>query len=59
MNKKDRVAVVITFIFLSIGVFGAAGGKAGVLIATGTPVMLYWGYRFIKNDISFFKVKDD
>ncbi len=31
-------------------------GKLGPIVIFGfTPLVLYWGYRFIKNDISFLR----
>jgi hypothetical protein len=47
---------------LNSGVINLFGGTHdGPAIGTFffTPLLCYWGYRFIKNDISFLKVKDD
>ena len=43
----------------ALNLFGE--GHDGALIGTLTfiPLLCYWGYRFIQNDISFLKVKDD
>ena len=60
MNKKDRVAVVVSVLMgipLSIGMM--SGKPEGAIIAFLTPVAFYWAYRFIKNDISFLKIKGD
>jgi hypothetical protein len=58
MNKKDRIAVVTTFAALLLILPDLLKGIAGgVLIAA--LLFSYWSYRFIKNDISFLKVKDD
>lgn len=58
MNKKDRIAVVVSIVyfFILIPAF-LKHPDEGVLFAI--PVFVYWGYRFIQNDISFLKVKDD
>lgn len=55
MNKKDRIAVVISILVL----FFSALDKGDALIVVAPFVLLYWSYRFIKNDISFLKVKDE
>lgn len=57
-TKKDRINIVVsTFILL----------LALAVIITGYPIasipllfilLVYWGYRFIKNDISFLKIKN-
>lgn len=56
MNKKDRIAVVISIPFLVIigaGVLtGATPSNAEMLIIV-LPISIYWGYRFIAGDISF------
>lgn len=57
MNKKDRIALVITIlgIFISL-IFIADGFPISFLIWLIT--LVYWGYRFIKNDISFLNIKE-
>lgn len=58
MNRKDRVAVVLSIMYIIILLItvGAEGIEAvGVF---GIPLFIYWAYRFIKNDISFLKVKE-
>lgn len=58
MNKKDRIAVVITVaVFLLIIPDLARGIAGGILIVA--ILFGYWAYRFIKNDISFLKIKDE
>lgn len=54
MTKKDRTAIVVTVLaaLLSLlatlpGLFLWALGAAG-----------YWGYRFVKGDISFLKMRN-
>ncbi len=62
MNKKDRIAVVLSvpvLMLVVLNLFG--GGRDGPAIGAFffIPLLCYWGYRFIQNDISFLKVKDD
>jgi|APSaa5957512576_1039674.scaffolds.fasta_scaffold233811_1 uncharacterized membrane protein len=65
MTKKDRIAISISILLLLITAFGSAEtGKLGPVVLLGfTPLVLYWAYRFIKNDISFLqrnpKTKND
>jgi 4-hydroxybenzoate polyprenyltransferase len=60
MNKKDRIAVVASVIMLIMFMLFLSGGESGeAFMFFLLPVALYWGYRFIQNDISFLKVKDD
>ncbi|HCG6670456.1 MAG: hypothetical protein GYB32_14970 [Algicola sp.] len=56
MNKKDRIAIVVTilYMFWPLIVVVDSGNTLAALIFT-IPVISYWGYRFVKNDISFFK----
>lgn len=66
MNKKDRIAVVVSIVYFLLSV-AFAGKNAnpipimflGFMIIAEMPLIIYWGYRFIQNDISFLKVKDD
>ena len=56
MTKKDRIAISITFVFLcwSIALLQKTyTADEGVTILI--PLILYWAYRFIKNDISFLQ----
>jgi hypothetical protein len=66
MNRKDRIAVVVSIIYFSVALliaFKLTGFDilkallSQVMFAA--PVFLYWGYRFIQNDISFLRVKDE
>lgn len=60
MSKKDRIAVVLSIpylLFVLLVVFNGGRPDTGLVIAL--PLIAYWGYRFIKNDISFLKVRDD
>jgi hypothetical protein len=59
MTKKDRTAISISIIlFLLTTVWGASAGSVGPLVVFFSPVILYWAYRFTKDDISFIKSKD-
>ena len=57
MTKKDRIAISISILLLLLTAFWSAVlGKPGPVVILGfTPLVLYWGYRFIKNDISFLQ----
>lgn len=59
MVKKDRIAVVVSFVYLLFPVFLLFDGELGAFIIFLLPVILYWGYRFIKGDISFIKMQRD
>lgn len=60
MSRRDRTALVISFFYiLGVWVFGATVGfkfLAGLVFCT--PLLVYWSYRFIRNDISFLRVKE-
>jgi hypothetical protein len=65
MNKKDRIAVVVSVVLIPI-LFGVLipviSSKTDSIIFAWLALITtccYWSYRFIKNDISFFKVKDE
>lgn len=60
MTKKDRIAVVVTLIWFLLSTMFSLGegmGLPGILLLM-IPFYFYWGYRFIKNDISFLPIKD-
>jgi hypothetical protein len=61
MNKKDRIAVVLSIPLLFIGalLLTSKGSEQLVGFMVSVPLFCYWGYRFIKNDISFLKIEDD
>lgn len=61
MTKKDRIAVVISVVLLLLSalLIVPMGDGAGLGIVFLFAVVIYWGYRFIKNDISFLKMRDD
>ena len=61
MSKKDRIAIVVSVVLGLLGTLllnggGIVGVPLGVLILILIPA--YWAYRFIKNDISFIKIKE-
>ena len=58
MNRKDRIAIVVSIFLLPLGIawFAEAAALGLIILA---PLSIYWAYRFIKNDISFLKVKDE
>lgn len=59
MNKKDRIAVVVTTLALFFGGIAALGDEGVSFVIASVVVVLYWTYRFIKNDISFLRMKDE
>lgn len=54
MTKKDRIALVISTLYFLIPL-GELVDKGDPLIALIfiAPLIAYWGYRFIRGDISF------
>ena len=58
MSKKDRkaIAISILYILVPITLMLEGDGSAFILMA---PLVIYWGYRFVKNDISFLKTKGE
>jgi len=59
MVKKDRIAIVITVIYSLFPLLLLFDGTTEEFVIFLLPIFLYWGYRFIKGDISFLKQKDD
>ncbi len=66
MNKKDRIAVVMSITYFSVALliaFKLTGFDVLKALLSqvmfAAPIFLYWSYRFIQNDISFLKVKDE
>lgn len=53
MNKKDRIAVVVSLVYLLIPILLLIDGEPEPAVFSLIPVLVYWGYRFIKSDISF------
>lgn len=58
MVKKDRIAIVITVIYSLFPLLLLLDGTMEEFVIFLLPIFLYWGYRFIKGDISFLKQKD-
>jgi hypothetical protein len=58
MCKKDRVAIVISTLYFLFPLAVLIEGDPGAMILLMSPLIAYWGYRFVKNDISFFKKSD-
>jgi len=63
MSKKDRIAIVFSLIPAMFAILLFASAKTdedrliGFFIMVG--IAIYWGFRFIKNDISFLANKED
>tara|TARA_R110002020_G_C16256289_1_gene770150 strand:- start:417 stop:599 length:183 start_codon:yes stop_codon:yes gene_type:complete len=57
MTKKDRIAIVVSVIYSLLPIFAMVNGKEEAFLFL-FPVLIYWGYRFIKGDISFIGNKD-
>lgn len=62
MNKKDRIAIVLSVFWL---LFGSVTVSGDFGIGVHPPhfiivliLLCYWSYRFIKDDISFLSSKD-
>lgn len=55
MNRKDRIAVVVSALYLLFPVAVLVSGDPAPAVVFCAPVILYWGYRFIKGDISFIR----
>ena len=61
MSKQDRIAISITIIWLFVFLVITGGSiftriNEGTLIVFG-PIIVYWIFRFVKNDISFLNNK--
>ena len=56
MNKKDRIAVVISVVYILGLVLPTAFNSSMGAIIYFLLLICYWGYRFIKNDISFLNI---
>lgn len=50
ISKKDRIALVISILLV---VFGVATGEGGIIFIALFSILIYWGVRIIKNNISF------
>lgn len=62
MTRKDRVALAISALYslFPLAVLGSGGSDAPIAAAFFvSPVVAYWGYRFVKGDISFIKTDEE
>ena len=57
MTKKDRIAIVLTIFYLFFLIFVYMELRDSLILWALVPV-IYWSYRFIKNDISFLNSKE-
>lgn len=57
MNKKDKVAFMISSIVVLFSLLFAVEGPEGLLLLP--PVALYWLYRYLNKDISFITKHND
>lgn len=58
MNRKDRIAIVVSILYFLIPLMILADGGRDAPVAAivfSSPLIVYWGYRFIKDDIGFVK----
>ena len=58
MSKKDRIAIVVSILYFSLPLAvlldGGYDAPIAALVLTSL-LIVYWSYRFVKNDISFVK----
>lgn len=59
MNKRGRIVIVVSIVNLFALVLPTAFNSVQGAIAYCLILIVYWSYRFIKNDISFLKIKDE
>lgn len=61
MNRKDRIAVVLSVVYLLLPItaltLGNSSDRFGGMLSF-IPLVAYWGWRFIRNDISFLRIKE-
>lgn len=58
ISKRDRVAIVMSTISLCFIILCFLEDEEfGIIVSFF--LISYWGYRFVKNDISFLKIKED
>ena len=57
MTKKDRIAIVFTIFYLFFLIFVYMELRDSLILWALVPV-IYWSYRFIRNDISFLNIKE-
>lgn len=54
INTKDRIAIVVSVLWIIITLTAGLEG----LVVGAIGLAIYWGYRFIKNDISFLTIQE-
>lgn len=59
MTKKDRIAIVVSIVYAILPLLALVDEEPAVALLFCLPIILYWGYRFIKNDISFIGNSND
>lgn len=58
MSRKDRIAIVISIFLALFSAYVLSFNDKAVGYSVLIIVLCYWSYRFIKNDLSFFKFQD-
>lgn len=59
MTKKDRIAIAISVVLFLAPLAVLMAGEPVLFVLWSTPIVLYWAYRFVKGDISFFLRKNN
>lgn len=59
MKKKDRIAISLSALYLLWPLFLLFSNFPEACVAFLAPLVAYWGYRFVKGDISFITIKMD
>lgn len=61
MTKKDRIAIVVSIFATIFGFISINTNTTQFILgwAILICILIYWSYRFIKNDISFIKMRDE
>lgn len=59
MTKKDRIAIVVSVLYGMLPTAALVSGEGKALFFLVIPLLVYWGYRFIQDDISFIGKNDD
>jgi hypothetical protein len=62
MIKKDRIAIVVSLLIVLLSCFTLSQRGLQVHFPDIFVILIvfsYWSYRFIKNDLSFIRFKDE
>jgi len=59
MNKKDRIAVAISVLYALFPLFVLIDGDEEAAFIFFIPIVAYWAFRFVQNDISFVGGNND